>query len=52
MKDDKYMRILIIYVSSIFQDLESFLRIEIDLFGDDTTWVLDEYIIQVLSLMK
>ena len=43
MKDDKYMRILAIYVNSIFQDSESFLRTEVDLVEDDVRLVLDEY---------
>ena len=43
MKDDGYKRILAIYVSSIFQDFESFLRTEIDLVEDDIRLVLDEY---------
>ena len=43
MKDDKYMRILAICISSIFQDFESFLRTEIDLVEDQITLVLDEY---------
>ena len=44
MKDDKYMRVLAIYVNSIFQDLESFLRTEIDSVEDESRLVLDEYI--------
>ena len=35
MKEDKIMRILAIYVSSVFQSFENFLRTEIDLVGDD-----------------
>ena len=42
MKDDKYMLILSMYVDSVFQDFESFLRTEIDLVEDDTRLVLDE----------
>ena len=42
MKNDKFMRILAIYVSSIFQDFESFLRTENDPVEDDIRWVLDE----------
>ena len=38
------MRILAIYVNSIFQDIESFLRTEIDLVEDDIGLVLDKYI--------
>ena len=44
MKDDQYVLILSIYVSSIFQDFESFLRTEIDLVEDDIRMVLYEYI--------
>ena len=43
MKDDKYMKILAGYVSSVFQDFESFLRTEVDLVEDDIKLVLDEY---------
>ena len=43
MKDDKYMKILAGYVSSVFQDFESCLRTEVDLVQDDTKLVLDEY---------
>ena len=43
MKDDKYMNILARYVSSVFQDFESFLRTEVDLVQDDVKLVLDEY---------
>ena len=42
MKDDKYTVILSIYVESVFQDFESFLRTEIDLVEDDIRLVLDE----------
>ena len=42
-KDEKYMRILANYVSSIIQESESFLRTEIDLVEDAITLVLDEY---------
>ena len=42
MKDDKYLRILAIFVNSIFQDFGSFLRTEVDLVGDDVRLVLDE----------
>ena len=42
MKDDKYMRILSNYVSSIFQDFESFLRTEVELVEDDIRLSLDE----------
>ena len=43
MKDDEYMKILADYVSSVFQDFESFLRTEADLVQDDIKLVLDEY---------
>ena len=42
MKDDKHLRILAIFLSSIFQDFESFLRTENDLVEDDIKLVLDE----------
>ena len=44
MKDDKYMLILSIYVDSVLQDFENFLRTEIVLVEDDIRLVLDEYI--------
>ena len=34
MKDEQYMNILSNYTSSVFQDFESFLRTEIELFED------------------
>ena len=43
MNDEQYMNILAIYTSSVFQDFESFLRTQIDLFEDDNKLVLDEY---------
>ena len=43
MKDEKYMEILAGYVSSVFQDFESYLRTEIDLVEEDIKLVLDEY---------
>ena len=43
MKDDKYMNIVAGYVSSVFQDFESYLRTEVDLIEDDIKLVLDEY---------
>ena len=43
MKDDKYMLILAMYVDSIFQYFESFLRTEINWVHDDIRLVLDEY---------
>ena len=42
MKDDKYLKILAGYVSSVFQDFESYLRTEVDLVQDDIKLVLDE----------
>ena len=43
MKDDGYRNILSMYVDSIFQDFEIFVRTGIDLVGDDVRLVLDEY---------
>ena len=43
MEDEQYMNILAIYISSVFQDFESFLRTQIDLVEDDIKLVLDEY---------
>ena len=43
MKDEQYMNILAIYISSVFQDFESFLRTQIDLVEDDVKLVSDEY---------
>ena len=43
MKEDKFMKILAGYVSSVFQDFESFLRTGIDSIEDDIKLVLDEY---------
>ena len=43
MEDGGYMNILVGYVSSVFQDFESFLRTEVDLVQDDVKLVLDEY---------
>ena len=43
MKDDKKMRISGSYISSIYQDFESFLRTKIDLVEDDIRLVFDEY---------
>ena len=40
-KDDKYMNIVAGYVSSVFQDFESYLRTEVDLIEDDNKLVLD-----------
>ena len=42
MKDDKYMIIGVGYVSSVFQDFESYFRTEVDLVEDDVKLVLDE----------
>ena len=43
MKVGKYMDILGFYVSSVFQDFESYIRTEVDLAEDDIKMVLDEY---------
>ena len=43
MKDDKYMLFFAMYVDSINQDFQSFLRTQIDLVKDDFRVVLDEY---------
>ena len=43
MKDVGYMKILAGYVSSVFQDFESYLGTEVDLVQDDIKLVLDEY---------
>ena len=43
MEDGGYMNILARYISSVFQDFESFLRTEVDLVEDDIKLVLDEY---------
>ena len=43
MKDEQYLNILAIFTSSVFQDIESFLRTQIDLIEDDVKLVLDEY---------
>ena len=43
MNDEQYMNILAIYIRSVFQDFESFLRTQIDLIEDDVKLVLDEY---------
>ena len=43
MEDGGYMNILVGYVSSVFQDFESFLRTEVDLVQDDVKLVLGEY---------
>ena len=42
MKDDKYMPILVMYIDSILQKFENFLRTENDLVEDDFRLVLDE----------
>ena len=43
MKAEKYMNILAVYIDSVFQDFESYLRTEVDLVEDDIKLVLDEY---------
>ena len=43
MEDEQYMKYLPFYTSSVFQDLESFLRTQIDLIEDYVKLVLDEY---------
>ena len=43
MEDGGYMKILAGYVSSVFQDFESYLRTEVDLVQDVVKLVLDEY---------
>ena len=43
MKDGQYMKIIAEYVSSVFQDFESFLRTQIHLVEDDVKLVLEEY---------
>ena len=43
MEGGGYMKILAGYVSSVFQDFESYLRTEVDLVQDDVKLVLDEY---------
>ena len=43
MEDGGYMKMLAGYVSSVFQDFESYLRTEVDLVLDDVKLVLDEY---------
>ena len=43
MEDGGYMNILAGYISSVFQDFESYLRTEVDLVEDDIRLVLDEY---------
>ena len=43
MEDEHYMNILAVYTSSVFQDIESFLRTQNDLIEDDVELVLDEY---------
>ena len=42
-KDDGYLRILAIFVISVYQEFESFLRIEADLVEDDIKLVMNEY---------
>ena len=42
MKDDKYLRKIAIYNSSVFRDFASFLGTEVDLVDDDIRLVLAE----------
>ena len=43
MKDNKYMLVLAMYIDSVFQDFERFLRTEVDWVEDDFRLVLDYY---------
>ena len=43
MKNEQYMNSVAGYVSSVFQDFESYLRTEVDLIEDDIKLVLHEY---------
>ena len=43
MNDGGYMNVLARYTSSVFQDIERFLRTQIDLVEDDIKLVLDDY---------
>ena len=43
MEDDGYVNILAGYVSSVFQDFETYLRTVVDLVEDDIKLVLEEY---------
>ena len=43
MKNEQYMNIVAGYVTSVFQDFESYLRTEVDLIEDYVKLVLDEY---------
>ena len=43
MKNEQYMNIIAGYVSSVFQDFESYLRTEVDLVENEIKLVLDEY---------
>ena len=43
MKDEQYVNILSFHTSSVFQDIESFLRTQTDMVEDDIKLVLDEY---------
>ena len=43
MNDEQYMNILAVYISSVFQDFERFLRTQIDLIEADINLVLEEY---------
>ena len=43
MKNEQYMNFVAGYVSSVFQDFESYFRTEVDLIEGDIKLVLDEY---------
>ena len=43
MKNEQYKNLVASYVSSVFQDFESYLRTEVDLIEDDIKLILDEY---------
>ena len=43
MKNEQYMNIVADYVSSVFEDFESYLRTEVDLIEDDIKLLSDEY---------
>ena len=43
MEDGGYMNILGVYIRSVFQDFESYLRTEVDLVEDNIKLVLDKY---------
>ena len=52
MKNVKFLNILAVYNSSIFQDFESFRRTNFDIFEDDIRLVLDEYISNLITYEK